>query len=316
MQTKKIVLKKNFIFTLIILLIILTAFSCQKSTEDTELNNLLNQKNSYSRIISLSPSTTEILFALGLGKKVVGVTDFCNFPEHAKQKPKVGGYLNPNYEAILLLKADIVIILPEQENVKKFLAELDLKYFTVNNKTIADILSSIETIGNLCGAEQPARELLADIQSRMQSINQKASQLARPRVLISIGRTIGAGVLSDVYAAGKNTYYDELINYAGGKNALAKSKMSYPMLSAEGIIHLNPEIIIDIVVDFEKQGVSEIEIKNDWDCVQDVSAVNNERIYVLGESYTVIPGPRFVLLLEEMARIIHPEIWYLLKYYK
>lgn len=267
------------------------------------------KKQIYHRIISLSPNITEILFELGLEEKIVGVTNFCNYPDAAKQKSKIGGYLDPNYEAIVLLKPDIVIILPEQENVKKYLFELGIKSFTVNNKTIADILSAIESIGRLCDVQQRTNELLENIQSRMQSISNKTRQLKKPSVLISIDRTIGSGVLSDVYAAGQKTHYDELITLAGGTNVLGKSKITYPVLTAEGIIYLNPEIIFDVVVDFKKQGLSENKIKSDWDCVGGVTAVKNKRIYVLGESYTVIPGPRFILLLEEMARIIHPEVW-------
>jgi len=284
-------------------LIVFTA--CQKKQNDSLP---LGQQTGYNRIISLSPSTTEILFQLGLEDKIIGVTSYCNYPEAAKQKPRLGGYLDPNYEAIAALQPDLVIILPEQEAVKNFLVELKLNYLIVNNKTIADILSAIETIGQKCGTKLQAERIVGNIQRKMVSIRRNTKNLARPGVLISIGRTLGSGTLADVYAAGGETYYSELVEFAGGKSLLASSKIAYPLLTAEGIIELNPEIIIDIIFGVDLTNINPEKIKQDWNCIPAVSAVQKNQIYIINESYTVIPGPRFIQLLEQLAKIIHPEI--------
>ncbi len=301
-------MKKYFTFTLFILAVIVCGYFLigpplpPKAAENSSANY------TYKRIVSLSPSTTETLFALGLGEKVVGVTSFCNYPPEVKGKARVGGYFNPNYEAMAALEPDLVIILPEQENVKNFLDELGLKHLTVNNKTIPDILSAIKTIGKECDVEKRANELIATINSRIIKIQEKTINLPRPAVLISIGRTMGSGSLKDVYIAGKNTYYDELINYAGGRNAYENEKIAYPMLSAEGIIHIDPEIIIDMVADLNSKVLTESMVRQEWQSVSSVNALKNNRLFVFSSDYIVIPGPRFILLLEDIARAVHPEI--------
>jgi iron complex transport system substrate-binding protein len=301
-------MKKYFTFALLTFAFIAAGYFLKQQSIPPKSVKNISDNYTYKRIISLSPSTTETLFALGLGEKVVGVTRFCNYPPETKGKKRVGGYVNPNYEAIAVLEPDIVIILPEHENVKNFLTELGLKYLTVNNKTIQDILSAIATIGKECRVEKRANELIAAINYRIQNIQQKTQNLPRPKVLISIGRTMGSGSLKDVYIAGKNTYYDELINYAGGINAYENEKIAYPMLSAEGIIYLNPEIIIDMVADLNSKGLTESMVRQEWQSVSFVNAIKSNRLFVFSRDYIVIPGPRFILLLEDIARTVHPEI--------
>lgn len=260
------------------------------------------------RIVSLSPSTTETLFLLGLGERVVGVTRFCSYPLEAKEKQKVGGYFDPNYEAIASLEPDVVILLPEQERVRVFLDELGIRHFTVNNKTVSDILDAIRTIGERCGAGHEAHGVIAGIEARMQRIRSMTEDLMKPRVLIAVERTVESGSLRDVYVAGTATHYDELIRAAGGVNAYGGKAQEYPLLGVEGVIHCNPDVIIDIRPLLEPGGTDIAGAVREWETVSAVNAVKNGRVFVLADWYAVVPGPRFIELLEEMARIIHPEI--------
>ncbi len=262
----------------------------------------------YERIVSLSPSTTEILFDLGLGCKVVGVTRFCTFPPEAKSKADVGGYIDTNYEAIALLEPDLVIILPEMEKAGKYISELDIDMLTVDNKTIKDILDSIETIARKCGAREKGDSLVGTIKTRMKRISDRTGGMARPRVMISVGRETGTGTLGAVYIAGNNTLYSEMISIAGGTNAYERTYPAYPMLSAEGIIYLDPQVIIDVVIGSDTLAPGENAVKEDWNSVSAVDAIEKGRLYVITDHYAVIPGPRFILFLERLARLIHPEI--------
>ncbi len=299
-------LRNNNPFLLItgIFIFLFSFFTCQRPQDDS-LPALMNQ---YERIISLSPSTTEILFELGLGEKIIGVSNFCNYPEAARQKQRLGGFLDPNFEAIASLQPDLVLLLPEQENVRLFLSQLKLNYLIVDNKTIADILEAISTIGKTCHVPEAAARVLEHLQNRIQIIQNRTRHLPQPAVLVSIGRSLGNGTLADVYAAGGETFYTELITKAGGKNVLAGNAIPYPLLTAEGIIELNPDIIIDITFGLDLPNMSLEKIKLDWNSVSTVRAVQKNQIYILNESYTVIPGPRFIILLEHLARIIHPEV--------
>ena len=273
-------------------------------------NKLVEQKNdrNYKRIISLSPSTTETLFALGLGAKVVGRTRFCNFPPEAKSIQEIGGYIDPNYEAMIALKPDLVILLPEQEKVKKYLNELKKKHLTVDNKTISDIKNTIKTIGDTCSTQLMATKLLSNINTTIEKIRSKTKDLTKPKVIVSIGRTPGTNGIKDVYIAGRKTSYDELINIAGGINAFEDSNITYPMLSAEGLIHLNPDIIFDFIVNLEKNNLDRELVLNDWQTIKSVEAVKNNRVEILSADYISIPGPRFILLLKDLAKEIHPEV--------
>lgn len=276
------------------------------SSDPNKLNG--NKKNDTLKIISLSPSITETLFALNLGDKLVGKTRFCNYPPEAKEIIEVGGYLDLNYEGVVALEPDLVILLPEHEKIKKHLNELNIKCLEVNNKTISDIIGSIKTIGDSCGAINDATLLISNIDATIAEIKQKTTGLNKPTTIVSVGRTMGEGTLKDVYIAGSETYFSELVEMAGGVNAFQSNRGAYPILSAEGLINLNPEVIVDLAADLKKNNLSKENIIKEWESIGSVKAVKNGRVIVLDSSYVVIPGPRFIFLLRDLAKAMHPEI--------
>ena len=300
-------MKKSYIIFLIIVLSILASLICESIPFKSDLP-VSEDKRTYNRIISLSPNITEILFELGLGEKIVGVTNYCNYPEAAKSITKIGGYFDPNFEAIVSLKPDLVLILPEQENVKEFLTELNLLYLIINNKKVSDILAGIKTLGITFGKTDQADTLRCDLRSRLEKIKSKTKNTSQPAVLITVGRALGTGGLADVYAAGKDTYFDELINLAGARNVIEIKNIAYPQLSIEGILHLNPDIIVDFATGFKNQNLTESQVLKDWESLRDINAAKNHQVHVRDQSYAVIPGPRFIILLEDLAQIFHPEI--------
>ena len=279
-------------------------FSCQQIKKQPEKTPV----NGYSRIVSTSPSFTETLFALGQGDRVVGVTRFCNYPPEAKTRPKVGGYLDPNYEAIAALRPDMVLVLPENENIHKYIGQLGLNYRVINNKTVTDILDEIVLIGDLCAAGGSADSLRNLIVRRMECVRQQVADHSRPKVLLAIGRNVGQGVLEEVYIAGQHTYFNELIEAAGAINAYTTVGAAYPMLSAEGILNLAPDIIIDMVPSMTMAQYSVEAIKAEWRTVPGLTANGRTKIFIIDSDYATIPGPRFILLLEELAAVLHPEI--------
>jgi iron complex transport system substrate-binding protein len=262
----------------------------------------------YQRIISLAPSITELLFALGAGDRVVGVTKFCDYPPEARTREKVGGYYDTAYESILMLEPDLIIMLPEHETQKRYLQDRGYPILIVDQRDTKGILSSILSIGKVCGKEKRAREITSDISERMTLIREKTEGLPCPRVLICIGRTIGQGSLEDLFICGKMGFYNEMLMLAGGTNVYEAQGIQYPTVSGEGITRMDPEIIIDIIPDLHSLGLDESEAARDWHILTGVSAVKNRRIHVLGQDYVATPGPRFIMTLEQMAKLIHPEI--------
>jgi iron complex transport system substrate-binding protein len=291
-----------FIFIPVFCILLLTGSGCRKG--DSPGGSALAGKK-YTRIISLAPSITETLFALGLGDRVIGVTEFCKYPPEAQKKAQVGGFFNPNYEAMVSLKPDLVVLLPEHEQARKYLENLGISTLVVHNRTITEILDTITVLGKTCGAEKDAVKIVRDIDSRMDRVKKKTAGLARKRVMVSVGRTTGS--LEQVTIAGPNTFYDELITLAGGVNAYRGYPIPYPEVSGEGLLRLDPEIILDLLPELAGKAKSESSARSDWNRVPELSAVKNGKVYVITADYAVIPGPRFIQTLEEMARIIHPE---------
>lgn len=258
---------------------------------------------SYNRIISLAPNITEKLFALGLGDKVVGVTRYCLFPQEAARKKNVGGLLDINFEAIASLNPDLIVALPEHEEAKKRFTSLGIKVLTVENRTVKDILDSILAIGAACNVKGTAEEMVHGLKERLNTSKKLRSDLPRPRVLVSF-----TGGINNAFIAGRHTFYDELIELAGGTNAYQDERIRFPSVSREGLIALNPDIILNMVPLSKGKGLKAADILNEWMGLSEVRAVREGRVYVLGNDYVTIPGPRFILLLEDMKKLIHPDV--------
>lgn len=260
------------------------------------------------RIISLAPSATEVLFALGLGDRVCGVTRYCSYPPEAKEKDQVGGFFDPNYEAIVALEPDIVVLFPTHGEIKDRLHDLGIETLLVDHRTLDSILESIRITGDACGVSQRADAILKDLRARIDRVRAKTEGLERPRVLVSAGRSLGSGRLEEVYAAGKNMWYDQLITWAGGVNAFEDETVQFPSLSGEGLLWMDPDVIIEMAPNLDDGTVTREGIIEEWRTLSDLKAVRDKRVYVLGGDHVTIPGPRFVLVLEDMVRAIHPEV--------
>ena len=260
-----------------------------------------------TRVISLAPSITEVLFTLDLGDRVVGVSDYAHYPPEALKKPRVGGYFNPNYEAIVRLEPSLVVLLGEHWGARKVLGELGVRTLPVNNKTVDGILDSIKRVGTACGREQEAAEIVSRIEEKIRKIEKRTQGLPRPRVMISVGRNFSGGNLVDVYASGRDGFYNELLTLAGGVNVYEGKTAKLPVLSREGILRLNPEVIVDMVGDKANSQTSDEKVLDLWRSMPEIEAVRQGRVYVFHQDYAVIPGPRFVRLLEDLARTLHPE---------
>lgn len=260
------------------------------------------------RIVSLAPSITETLFALGLGDRVAAVTRYCEYPAEAKEKPRIGGFYDANYEALLALTPDLAILLPEQEKVRQFLDKQGIEVLVVNNKTIADIFAMIGNIAGRCGVAARGKELTAALAAEREAIRQEARCLARPpRVLVSIGGNMGSGPEAKICVAGPETFYGQLVALAGGREAY-QGRHAFPEISREGLLELNPEVIIDIAVntDYRPLGtVAKRAMLAKWqEAASGTAAARDGRIHILEGDYLVIPGPRFIQALEDVATVI------------
>ena len=268
---------------------------------DTQPVDPLPVPGDYARIISLAPGITESLFALGLGDRVVGVTDYCDYPSAALAKPKVGGLYNMNLEAMLRQDPDLVICYPEHAPADGPLRELDLNLLVVPHKSFADILDYIETMGRICSVESAASPLLTDIKERIEQVKQIRDP--KPRVLICIGHDMESTTIENAYFAGVGGFFNEMIELTGGINAY-QGTVPFPVISAEGILSLNPGIIIDMTPDLVQD---EAFVQAQWQSLGRLNAVRQRHVHVFTDDFAVIPGPRMILTLEKIARVMNQQ---------
>jgi iron complex transport system substrate-binding protein len=258
------------------------------------------------RIISLAPSVTETLFALGLGDRVVGVTRYCDYPPEALQKPCVGGYFHPNFEAVVALNPDLIV--STGESVRPTFEKLGLPTLVVHHTSIDGILESIAAVSRACGEEHKAQALLADIERRLEQVRGKTEGLPRPRVLCVVQRTLGTGRIEDAYIAGRDGHLDRIIALAGGRNAYRQGTVRFPVVAGEGLLTMDPDVIIDLSPGVTKSQIDRQTMAADWQQLSELEAVKRGQVYLVADDYATVPGPRFILLVEKLARMIHPDL--------
>lgn len=292
----------------IVLVMMVLAAAClspKKSVSDSnvksftdELGRQINVKFPPQRIISLAPSVTETLFALGLGNRVVGVTSYCDYPEEAKAKEKIGDTLNPNPERLIALKPDLVIITTasQLEKLSRQLGELDIPVYVSDPRTVRDVVASIRKLGDLTGATAQARQIADEMERRTANVEKRVKELPGLRVLYVLQT-------APLITAGRNTFINDLINLAGGQSISGAETANYPQLSRETAIARAPEVIV-APASHGAELVKEADLRRDFAVTP---AIRTSRIVKVNADWVDRPGPRIVEGLEQLAQGLHPE---------
>ena len=256
------------------------------------------------RIVSLSPANTEILFALGLGDRIVGVTEYCTYPEAALSKDKIGGFSTINTEKIAVLNPDLLVAADgNSEETIAHLRELGYTIITVNADTIDTTLADIRLIGKAAGVESAAEELVSSMKADLAEIAEKTKGAEKPTILHCMWT-------DPLWVSGSGTFQDEMISAAGGVNAAA-AEGGWVALTMEKFLTMNPDIIVVDSGDGMGVGTDDA-LKNFFlkdSRMQSLSAVQNERVYVVNADIIDRGGPRIVEGVEALAEIAHPDIF-------
>jgi iron complex transport system substrate-binding protein len=258
-----------------------------------------DQASAPRRIITLTPSITETLFALGLGDRIVGVGDYDHWPPEVARKPRLGGLFNPNLEKIVALKPDLAVLIPSEKDLGEKLARFGVDTLTVQNETVADVERSLRVVARRCGVPEKGERLAADLKAALAPRSLPGG--ARPKVMISIDRP--SGRLTDMTIAGPGTFFDELVTRLGGVNVFADSPTKYPQVPLEEVVARAPEVILELRADPLPAARVE-ELRRDWVALPQVAAVRAGRIEVVANDYAVIPGPRLPLLYKDLAEAL------------
>ena len=251
------------------------------------------------RIISLAPSITEILFALGLNEEIVGVTEFCDFPSQALEKPKVG-YSHPNLESIVALQPDLLLAPKSFMRVDLLhkLEHLKIPTFVLEPHTVEDIMAHIQMLGRMVGRSQEGNEETAVLRKQVSSLAQELEGLPRPTMLYVLNS-------EPLITVGPGSFIHHLIELAGGRNAAEEARTSYPRLTMEEVLRQNPEFLVFPVGRFEGIPQSEQESWKRWDTL---NAVKHNRLFQVQSDLLNRPGPRIIDGLKQLVNILHPEV--------
>ena len=256
------------------------------------------------RIVSTSPSITETLFALGAGDRVVGVSEYCHFPPQATTRPRVGSYMRPNAEVIARLKPDLVIVQRLPNNLSTNLTQLGLAVAEVDTGDLEKNIAAIWEIGRAAHLPDAADKLVSRIRADLDSIRREHSAKSKRAVLFIVGRTPGR--LEGIVAVGSESYLNQLIDIAGGRNVLAGGSLPYPKVSLESVVRLRPDVIIDMGEMADTTNVT-AERKRAVEMLWTGRPEIRGRVYAVASDIYVVPGPRMVDAAREIARMLHPE---------
>jgi iron complex transport system substrate-binding protein len=249
------------------------------------------------KIISLAPSVTETVFALGFGNRLVGVTTYCDFPAEAQKLPKIGGFMNPSLEVIVAKRPDLVIGVSSATDPGKAreMERLGLKVTLISLASVSDILSSIKSVARLLGNPAAGENLVRNITRQFEEVKKRVAPAPRRSTLLAVG-------LRPLVAVGGKNFIDELITLAGGENIAGNAAQPWLNLPDEYVVARAPQVIIEAGL-----GSDRSESAKHWADLKSIPAVKEQRVYTYPSDKILRPGPRIGEGLEEIARLLHPE---------
>jgi iron complex transport system substrate-binding protein len=249
------------------------------------------------RVISLVPAATEIMFALGAGERVVGASEYCNYPAAASDIPRVGGFDGPNLEAIVALEPDLVFAASLHKDAVEGLEGLGIAVLALDPMTFDEIYANIELIAEAIGEVKAGKDLIADMKSRLEAVNQAIGQLQEEERPLVFYESWYPGI----WTAGEDTFINEIIDFSGGKN-LAWGISRWTEMQEEDVLVRNPDVIIHGYLDLSI--VEPFAQRNGWDVV---TAVIENQVFFINPDILSRTGPRVVDAVEELVRLIHPD---------
>jgi len=259
-----------------------------------------------SRIVSLVPAVTEMIFTMGAGSRVVGVSSFDTEPAEVASRARVGGLLDPDLERILALKPDLVVAYATQTDLIRQLERAGVPLYRYEHAGLADVLETMRAVGARVGHEAAAEAAAGRIEAHLAAIARQVGGRPRPRTLVVFGRDRLA--LRNVFASGGVGFIDDMLEAAGGANVFEDVRRQALQATSELVIARAPEVILELRGEFGTIGPGDIDREREvWNALPSVPAVRTGRVYILVDSSVVVPGPRIADGVEKIARVLHPD---------
>ena len=259
------------------------------------------------RIISIVPSLTETLFAIGAGPEVVGVGSFDTHPSEVATRPRVGGLLDPDMERIFALRPDLVVLHASQQDQIQQLTRAAIPVFSYAHGGLADTLAVIRQLGARTGHTSDAERVAGAIEAQLDTLRARIGRRTRPRVLLVFGREPRS--LRNIYASGGFGFLHDMLEAAGGDNVFADVRRESVQLTSEAILTAAPDVIIELTYDERMTPDNQAAEVAVWNRLPTIPAVRNGRVYLLLGNQFVVPGPRMAEATAAIARALHPDIF-------
>ncbi|MCS7263780.1 MAG: cobalamin-binding protein [Armatimonadetes bacterium] len=278
------------------------AFSLQgfAQTVKDDLGRTVKLPERIRRVVSLAPSATENLFAIGAGHLVVGVTSACDYPSQVKKLPQVGDFMKPSLERIAALKPDLIVIV--SSTIPKAIAD-DLQaktkvpVFVFQPQTVSSVLRGLLTLGGLTGRKQQAKKLVQKLERRLNAVQRRVANKPRPKVVVEIAPP------PSLMVAGPKTFIDDAIRLAGGENAFKDAHQPFPLISLESLVAEDPDVyIVAIKGKTSKQLLEEVKRRSGF---ENLRCVQKGRIYGIDPDLIFRPTPRLIEGIEKLEGIFH-----------
>lgn len=271
---------------------------CEKKPSVSE-NGDVSEKT-YARVVSLTPAVTEIIYALGREDRLIGVSKFCQYPPEAQEKMIVGGFYDANREVLVTLSPDVVFLQKGENDVQKNLENVGIRTHSLELRSVEAVYESIQQLGVMLQAEAEAETLVTEMKNRMETLRMNAEKMfpVRKRVLLVVGRNYDGNGPEEVYITGNDGFCNALVEAAGGENAYT-GRIPFPKVSLEGILLMNPDVIVESVPEASRRRISDEEIVREWKNV-DITAVKNGAIYLMDDRPALIPGVSMVGWAEKL----------------
>ena len=251
-----------------------------------------------ARIVSLIPAVTEMLFAIGAGDRVVGVSTFDTYPKEATTRPRVGGLFDPNFEAILKLRPDLVVTYGSQEELYTRLGRASIPTFPYRHAGLSDITTTLRAVGQRTGFADRANQLAAQIEKDLQDVRKSVAGRSRPRTLMVFAREEAS--LRGLYVSGGVGFLHDMLEAAGGINVMADIKREGLQLSLEQLLARKPDLVLEMRVTERWSPERQAREEAAWRTVS-IPAVRAGRVHFLPDEMLTIPGPRVAAAVKAIA---------------
>ena len=292
--------KRSVVIVALIALVAFSPFSAQGGVFHDSLGRAVRVPAAPMRIVSLAPNITEMLYFLGLGHRLAGVSQFSSYPKEAQEKPTIGPYSAVNIERVITLRPDLVIATADgnERGDVALLQEAGIPVYVINPRTVNQVLDTLQRLAEICGMPGRAQRLVNPLRERVARVAQAVEGMPRPLVFLLIN-------VRPFMSVNKNTIHHDLIGLAGGRNMTGNQPLTYPRLNMEAVIDMKPDVII--ISSMERGGTYE-EARKQWFQWPMLPAVQKRHVYLIDSDLIDRSSPRIVSGLEAMARLIHPEV--------